>query len=396
MICTPVTTGSRFLLNTLAHLDCQAQMVGSYGFTSLADPGSSAALIVNTLLALFIAIFAFRLLFGETPNAKDIISATLKVGIVLTLALSWPAYRVLVYDTVLKGPADIAQAITRHYQPDTAQGFAGRLQNIDTGIASLTQAGTGRQTGSLALEDRQEGAFRSVAMEDEAGFGWARTIYLAVTIGSLAALRIAGALLLATAPLFAGLLLFDFSRGIFAGWVRGLVLVALGSVGITLLLSIQIGILEPWLLDAINRRNLGYATPAAPTELLAICLAFGIASFVLLAFLTKVAFQNAPVFVTRLVQQALPAARVVTSDTAPRTSAMALHRSGGNTVVQGHSSTNAYYEGTASSDPARRMNTRETPRDSSALSTPSTPLGSSYRRNNRRSLASHGARDRRS
>ena len=92
-------------------------------------------------------------------------------------------------------------------------------------------------------------------MEDETGFGWARTIYLASTIGSLAILRIAGGLLLALAPLVAGLLLFDFARGLFAGWLRGLVLVALGSLGITILLAVEIAVMEPWLADALQRHG---------------------------------------------------------------------------------------------------------------------------------------------
>jgi type IV secretion system protein VirB6 len=130
-------------------------------------------------------------------------------------------------------------------------------------------------------------------MEDETALGWGRTVFLASVIGALAILRVAGGLLLALAPLMAGLLLFDFARGLFAGWVRGLVLVALGSLGMTVLLSVEVAVIEPWLADALQRRSLGYATPSTPTELLALTLAFGIAAAGLLILLGKVAFQNA-------------------------------------------------------------------------------------------------------
>jgi type IV secretion system protein VirB6 len=103
-------------------------------------------------------------------------------------------------------------------------------------------------------------------------------LFLATTIGSLAALRIAGGLLLALAPLFAGLLLFDLTRGIFSGWLRGLALVALGSLGVTVLLSVQLAVTEPWLADALERRARGDATPTTPTEMLALTLAFAIAT----------------------------------------------------------------------------------------------------------------------
>jgi type IV secretion system protein VirB6 len=287
--CPSVTTGAEFLVRTLGHLDCQAQTLGSFGFSALAAPGSPASLALTALLTLFIAIFAIRMLTGAMTDTRDVVSAVLKIGIVLTLAVSWPAFRTLAYDTVLVGPAEVASSITPSTLPDTGAGFAGRLQNIDTGMTSLTAAGTGRQTGSLELED---GGFRAIAMEDETALGWARTVYLGSVIGSLAVLRIAGGLLLALAPLMAGLLLFDFARGLFAGWLRGLVLVAMGSLGITLLLAVEVAVMEPWLVDALGRRSLGYATPNAPTELLALALAFAVAAAGLLVLLGKVAFQN--------------------------------------------------------------------------------------------------------
>lgn len=292
MACPVVTTGSRFLAGTLNHLDCQAQALGSFGFQALAAPGSPAMLALTGLLTLFIALFAIRLLLGESAEPRDAVNGILKIGIVLTLAASWPAYRILAYDLVLRGPAEVAGAMIPSTLPATGSGFTNRLQNIDTGIASLTLAGTGRQTGSLALEQRQDGAFRAIAMQDDTAFGWARTLYLASVIGPLAILRVGGGLLLALAPLISGLLLFDFARGVFAGWLRGLVMVALGSLGTSVLLAVQVALTEPWLVDALRKRSLGYATPSAPTELLALTLAFALASAGLLILLGKVAFQN--------------------------------------------------------------------------------------------------------
>jgi len=245
------------------------------------------------LLTLFIALFAIRMLLGDRVEGRDAVNAVLKLGIVLTLAASWPAFRILAYDTVLLAPAEVASSITPSTLPDTGAGFTERLQNIDTGIATLTLTGGGWQTGSLALEQRGDDAFRTVAIADSTALGWARAIYLSSVIGSLAILRIAGGLLLALTPLMAGLLLFDFSRGLFAGWVRGLVLVALGSLGITLLLAVEVAVVEPWLADVLQRRAFGYAAPSAPTELLAFTLAFAAASVGLFVLLGKVAFHNA-------------------------------------------------------------------------------------------------------
>src|SRR5690606_3000691 len=147
--------------------------------------------VLAGLLTLFVALYGIRLLFGHGGEPRDLVGAVLKIGIVLTIAVSWPAWRIVAYDTVLHGPAEIAVSIMPSSLPDTNAGFAGRLQAIDTGIAALTAAGTGRQTGEVIDEGAASG-FRPIALEDEAGLGWSRPLYLAATIGSLGALRIAG------------------------------------------------------------------------------------------------------------------------------------------------------------------------------------------------------------
>ena len=157
MACEAVTTGQGFLQETLSHLDCQAQLIGSYGFQSLASPGSPASLVLTALLTLFIALFGIRLLFGGHVGLQDGIGAVLKIGIVLTLAVSWPAWRTLAYDTVLHGPAELAAAIGG---TGSGLGLAERLQRIDDGIVSLTGVGTGRQTGSVRVRRRRRVIFR--------------------------------------------------------------------------------------------------------------------------------------------------------------------------------------------------------------------------------------------
>src|SRR5690606_25537270 len=243
--CPQVVTGSEFLIRALAHLDCQAQTLGSFGFQSLSQPGSPAGAVLTALLTLFVALYGVRLLFGPGDEPRDLVGAALKIGIVMTMAVSWPAWRTVAYDTVLHGPAEVAASIMPTTLPDPRGGLPERLQAIDTGIAAFTAAGTGRQTGALIAEGAASG-FGAIALEDEAGLGWARPLYLASTIGALAILRIAGGLLLALAPLLAALLLFDFSRGLFAGWLRGLVLTALGSLAVTVLFSVQVAVMEPW------------------------------------------------------------------------------------------------------------------------------------------------------
>lgn len=400
MACQAVTTGQGFLLQTLSHLDCRAQAIGSYGFQSLAAPGSPASLALTALLTLFVAVFGFRLLFGEQVGTRDAIGAALKVGIVLTIAVSWPAYRILAYDTVLHGPAELAAVIGGANGAGAGPRVAERLQRIDDGIVSLTSVGTGRQTGQLDVPGEVRGSFQGVALQDESGFGWGRTIFLAATIGTLAALRIAAALLLAIAPLVAALLLFDLTRGLFAGWLRGLALTALGSLGITILLMVQLAIMEPWLADVLYRRAQGYATPEAPTELLALALGFGAASFALIAILAKVAFQNSWPFaawrrtVEPIGQRETAGPRQLRGETRETV----IH-SRALTVSEGVRTT-MRFESSRSESGERQRTTETISRGdrggSNARPGEPQPLGSSYRRTQGRATGSHRRRDVRS
>lgn len=396
MACPQVTTGSAFLERTLAHLDCQAQTIGSFGFQSLAAPGSLASVVLSALLALFIGLYAIRLLFGPGDEPRDLMNVVLKIGIVLTIAVSWPAWRTVAYDTVLYGPAEVAAAIAPSTLPDPRAEFAQRLQTIDTGIATLTFAGTGSENDRLA-DNTVTGSFASVALDSGTAFGWARSLYLAATIGSLATLRIAGGLLLALAPLFAGLLLFDLTRGIFSGWLRGLALVALGSLALTVLLSVQLAVTEPWLADVLERRSARIATPTAATELLALVMAFTIAIAGTMYLLGKVTFQ-----------QALAAARPALARIADRarTAEPVAAMQSEPARIPVHSRALAVSESVSAM--VRRESSRETTDRTRVIGSlaaptaqgsggraggPSEPLGSGYRRTTNRDARSQRTRD---
>ncbi len=291
MTCPAIITGDSFLLRVLAHIDCQAQVIGSYGYLALGQPGSSAAQLMTSLLTLFIALFGIRLLFGPPPGARDLVFDVLKIGIVLTLAFSWPAFRTVIYDVTLKGPAEIATVISGASGNERpGEGLARRLQRSDNAIVRLTEVGAGRNLGALIDKDAPGGTFEGSAIADDTAFGSARLLFLAGTIGTLALLRITAGLLLALTPLVAGLWFFPWTRGLVAGWIRGLVLTMVGSVGTAIVLSVELAIIEPWLADALKVRSLGYAIPAAPTELFAIMLAFAIVQLMMIWLLSRVVF----------------------------------------------------------------------------------------------------------
>lgn len=306
MACPQIITGDQFLLRVLDHVDCQAQVLGSYGYQALGQPGSSAATIVAGLLTLFIALFGFKLLFGPAPAGRDVVTDVLKIGIVVTLAFSWPAFRTVIHDVVLKGPAEVTGVFASSGASEPGTSLTQRLQAADNKMVRLTARGTGRNTGAYLESDGPPVTFAGTALQDEGAFGYGRLLYLSGIMGSLILLRLIAGVLLALTPLAAGLLLFEQTRGLFSGWLRGLVLAMLGSIGATIVLGVELALLEPWLADALRLRNLGYAIPSAPIELFALTLAFALVHIGMIWLLAKVAFTRGwPSGIPAVVTQAI-------------------------------------------------------------------------------------------
>jgi len=296
MACPAINSGSQFLSTALAHIDCQAQYVGSYGYGALADPGSAISIALTGLLTVFVALFGMRLLGGYVADGREAMSDFLKLGIVLLLATSWPAWRVIGYDLVLDAPAEIVHAISGGPgSPLTDDNLRQRLQRADDGLVAITSVGSGRQPGADMRDE-----FRGMAVADETGFAWGRVIFLVGVISPYAIVRLGAGILLCLAPLLAAALLFTSSRSLFHGWLRGLAFAMLGSLAITLLQQICLAIFEPWIGNVMAMRRSGALTPSAPTEMAVMSIVFAatsIGTLMLFAKLTFLPYFNAQSFV---------------------------------------------------------------------------------------------------
>lgn len=291
MTCQAIATGSGFLSGMMAHVDCQARTIGSYGYGALADPSSPAFITLTVLLTIFIALYGVRLLFNSFIGNAAIIGDIVKVGIVLTLATSWPAWRTIGYDLILDGPAELAQPIgaASGLSPTPADRVS-RLQAIDDGIVAMTSYGTGRLTGGVAAGNELADSFQGIALADQFALGMGRTAYLTGTLIPFGIFRLGAGILLALTPLMAGFLLFGRTSDIFFGWVRGLAFCAFGSLVHVLFQGVELTVLEPWLQSVLNGRQSGAFTPSAPTELFVMALVFGGISLGLLLLTARFAF----------------------------------------------------------------------------------------------------------
>ena len=272
----PSTAG--FLEGLLSYVDCQAQSIGQNGYEALAAPGSTLSLLVTAFLTLFVAFIGYRMIFGQMLSLREGVLALIKIGIVLALAMSWGAYRTLVYDVALRGPAEVAATVGQPSGlPGAGTGLVERLGFADRNfirLAALGQGpiityGPGQPPVNAAGQPVQPfSAFDGFAM------GGSRILYLTGAIGGLAAMRLAAGFLLALGPFFIAFLLFEGTRGLFVGWIRALAATALAALGIALALGVELVLLEMKLAELIALRQANVATPGAAVELFVIALIF--------------------------------------------------------------------------------------------------------------------------
>lgn len=284
--CAAPGTGQGVLRGLLDYLDCQTQAVGAGGYQALAGPGSTVSVVITGLLVLFVALLGYRMIMGQVPGLRDGVLAVIKIGVVLTFAASWPAYRTLVYDVVLLAPAELAAEIGRPAALPGADG--GLVEQLDTLDQAFLTLGVIEQTVSAAPPVVGPGVAPATPF-DGWGLAGARIIYLIGAAAALAAVRLVAGLLLALGPLFIAFLLFDGTRGLFEGWVRGLVAAALGAVSTSIVLGIELGVLAPRLAELIARRGGGEAIPGAAVELMVIAIIFGLTLIAALAASARLA-----------------------------------------------------------------------------------------------------------
>lgn len=289
----PAISDDSFLSSALGYVDCQAMAIGQQGFLTLSTPGSAIQIALGGALTLYIALFGYRLLFGETPSVRDVVAAVIKLGVVLTLATSWPAFRTLAYDVALRGPTELAIDLAVPSGLPPGQRLVGQLQALDDQIVELAMLGVGRHPDANALPNQaaqparlsgnvqasapaQSDQVRWDPASDASSLASARIIFLASTIAAFAAARLVAGLVLALGPLFALLLLFDGTRAFLEGWIRALAGAALGSLMVAILLAVEAALIGPWLNSVLDLRNQGIWTPAVPIELLTLTLVFGL------------------------------------------------------------------------------------------------------------------------
>lgn len=216
---------------SLHGVDCAAGQMAEAAFGRLFGTHGALLPALTILLTIYVALFAFALVTGRSRIGIDSMTSRLvTIGLVLTFATSWIAYQSVVWNLATGAPNELAGILTG--SPGNATDvFA---QKIDVVFQALIQASNGQAADS---------AF------SPPGLLWlGGTLFLLGTVGILATSRIALAVLLALGPVFVVLALFQGTRGLFVGWLKGVVLLALAPLfavlGGSLMLELAVPVLS--------------------------------------------------------------------------------------------------------------------------------------------------------
>jgi type IV secretion system protein VirB6 len=284
--CQGLPPGAGFVSSLTNFVDCQAQTLGSGAYQALALPGSTLSILLTGFLTIFIALVGYNLLLGRTLSIREGTLAFVKIGAVLALTTSWPAYRTLVYDLIVDGPGQIVSEIGR---PAGVVGSDGTLlQRLDLSDNALSQIAV-LGPGNPVRAPNSELAPPPFAGFDAFALGGSRILFLLTALASLGSLRIISGLLLALGPFFIAFFMFDATRSLFEGWGRVLAGAALATVGVSIALGLELALLEPWLSQVLARRMAGEALPSMPTELFVIVTLFSIVAFATLLASARIA-----------------------------------------------------------------------------------------------------------
>lgn len=203
----------------LRAVDCLANETAAAAFGRLFGTQGALLPALTILLTLFIAFFAISLLTGRSRlSISALTPRMMTLGVVLTLATSWMAWQGLIWNLAVGAPDQVA-GILLGANGSATQIFADRIDMVFAAIAEAGQMNGGGE-GAQAAQAAQ-GSFTPPNLM------WLGAVMLLLgTVGILVTARIALAVLMAIGPIFVVMALFSGTRGLTAGWLRGLVLTA--------------------------------------------------------------------------------------------------------------------------------------------------------------------------
>ena len=216
----------------LTAVDCIASGMSEQAFNRLFGTEGQLAFALTILLGLYVAFFGISLMLGRANlSVRALLPKMMTLGLVLTFATSFVAFSTVFYNLFIGGPDQIAGVLTGVSGESATAVFA---QKLDVVFQAIQKA---------------SGDTKDISAFSPRGMMWLGAMLLLLgTVGLLVTARIALALLLAVGPVFVVLALFQGTRGLFTGWLKGLAMMALAPLfavlGGSIMLELSVPVLS--------------------------------------------------------------------------------------------------------------------------------------------------------
>lgn len=217
--------------DSLRSVDCAATAMAQAAFNRLFTSDGAFGPAFTILLVLWIAFLGFSLMTGRSRiGLTSLTPRMVTLVLVITFATSWLAFQSVFWNLAVGAPDEIAGALMGT-QGSATMIFADKL---DVVMGALMDVSGGQETPD------------SISLFSPPGLLWAGgTMLLLGTVGVLATCKIALAILMGLGPIFIVMALFDGTRGLFVGWLKGIVMLALAPLFAVLGGSLMLEIAAP-------------------------------------------------------------------------------------------------------------------------------------------------------
>lgn len=207
------------LAATLRGIDCLSGSMTQQAFGRLFGSEGQLVPALTILLTIFIALFGFALLTGRTSlGIRSLVPRMMTLGLVLTFATSFAAFQIVFPNLFIGAPDQVASILTGTSGSATTV-FADKIDIVFTAISEIAKSQQGGGEGG------------SASLFSPLNLMWAGAmLFLIGTVGILVTTRIALGVLLALGPVFIVMALFQGTRGMFVGWLKAAVLLAVAPL----------------------------------------------------------------------------------------------------------------------------------------------------------------------
>lgn len=264
----------------LGSVDCQVEGYARAAYLALSGPQSFFPAALTSLLVIYVALIGLRMMFGRGPlRLTDAPMIALKIGIVLALTFNWALFETLVFNVATEAPFEVAsvmaQPISHGGSSLAADPLAGLQALYDEIGLDAELLGHRAGPNPVLLQGGE-------ALASQKLWTAQATLFIS-TAGILAMALVAVGILAALGPVFIALALLNETVGLFWGWLRALIGVALVPMLCWTTTLILLATAEPWAAELAQGRAGGQVKLATVDTLSLIIFVFAAAQGALTA-----------------------------------------------------------------------------------------------------------------